>query len=121
MVVIKIKRCAKCRTPFVSRRTHAEHCDICKSNSENRKAYSENRERALKKLGLKCVKCGDKRIDVLQIDHINNNGYVERKRLTQNGIYTRVFFYPEDYQLLCANCNWLKRSEMKMGRHETTI
>ena len=52
----------------------------------------------------------------LQIDHINNNGFEEiNKRFHRN--YNAYYRYlieqikagSKDYQLLCANCNWIKR------------
>ena len=60
---------------------------------------------------LKCKKCGCDNIDVLEIDHINNNGNIERR----NGLNSKIWKslqknnYPEGYQVLCRNCNWLKR------------
>ena len=67
-------------------------------------------------LGNKCVRCGfdDKR--ALQIDHVFGDGYKERKELGRSSIITRKFLnriksMPERYQLLCANCNWIKKHE----------
>lgn len=59
-------------------------------------------------------------IRCLQIDHVNGGGVKEVKALS----YTvRLKMYLEDitgkYQLLCANCNWIKRSvcnENKKGK-----
>lgn len=71
---------------------------------------------ALEKLGGKCVSCGfsDKR--ALQIDHINGGGSKERKEIGFNGkFHIHVIREAElksgKYQLLCANCNWIKRVE----------
>lgn len=57
-------------------------------------------------------------IDALSIDHINNDEAEERKRLykknvgfSANTFYRRLINnnYPEGYQVLCMNCQWIKR------------
>lgn len=65
-------------------------------------------------LGNSCTSCGISDVRVLQIDHINGGGYSERKRVT--GITSRYKLVIESvqrgenkYQLLCANCNWIKK------------
>jgi len=49
----------------------------------------------------------------LQIDHRAGNGNAERRAVNNNApaIYRRVLREPHRYQLLCANCNWIKRAE----------
>lgn len=61
-----------------------------------------------------CVRCGITDIDVLCIDHINNNGNVQRAKdntgLGQNFYkWLKRNNYPEGYQVLCWNCNIKKR------------
>lgn len=77
------------------------------------------RLKAIEKLGGKCVRCGYSDIRALQIDHVNGGG-CEELRLRgydSHGYHKRVI---EDttgkYQLLCANCNWIKRYENKETR-----
>ena len=69
----------------------------------------------LGKLGGKCIKCGNNDYRVLQIDHINSDGYKERKTTGHNNSYYVVKAIlngeKKKYQLLCANCNWIKRWE----------
>ena len=95
------------------------------SIGENKRAYynalqnkklREIRNAALEGLGGKCVKCGfsDKR--ALQVDHIDGNGCKERREKKFNGYAYKAilesFLRGENrYQLLCANCNWIKRVE----------
>jgi hypothetical protein len=65
-------------------------------------------------LGNKCTKCpfSDKR--ALQIDHINGGGSQERKIYKSPvAFYHKVINKPSDYQLLCANCNMIKKHENK--------
>ena len=64
------------------------------------------RTRALEFLGGKCSRCGEKDWRVLQINHINNDGKMDRK---QHG---EAYFCKDivenqrkDVDLLCANCN----------------
>ena len=59
-------------------------------------------------LGNKCVQCGERDVRVLQIDHVNSDGALERK-LTRLQLYKKVEAEPHRYQLLCANDNWRKR------------
>lgn len=90
-------------------------------NTEARKKYIREylrkaRNAVIEALGAKCVRCGfnDKR--ALQIDHINGGGSKERKERKFakefNKHVLESFLRNENkYQLLCANCNWIKRSE----------
>lgn len=69
-------------------------------------------------LGGKCVKCGFKDVRALQIDHINGGGSQERKerdfKMNFHKHVLESFIRKENkYQLLCANCNWIKRFENK--------
>ncbi len=67
---------------------------------------------------LKCVRCGEERIVCLSIDHINGSGAEHRREI---GVKTsRRFYqwlrsnnYPEGYQTLCMNCQFVKRAENK--------
>ena len=70
----------------------------------------------LEALGGKCVKCGFFDSRALQIDHINGGGSKERKdrnyKRNFNKNVIQSFLKGENkYQLLCANCNWIKRFE----------
>lgn len=63
---------------------------------------------------LACVTCRETRVGCLCLDHINNDGYKRRK---ETGIIGGEFLYrhlkennyPEGYQTLCMNCNFLKK------------
>lgn len=61
----------------------------------------------------RCSCCGEPRIEFLTIDHPDNNGSEERKRLgRQAGItfyrWLRQQGYPPGYGVLCYNCNCAK-------------
>lgn len=82
-----------------------------------RRAYYESRDALLQLLGNKCVRCGFEDRRALQFDHINGGGAKERGG--RNGGYgakkLREWFKDPEIktklQILCANCNWIKRSE----------
>jgi hypothetical protein len=65
----------------------------------------------------KCVKCGFSNVHALQIDHLNGGGTKHRKELGRMGspfyIWLKYQGYPEGYQVLCANCQFIKAFEEK--------
>lgn len=81
-------------------------------------AYQQElRAKVIVFLGGKCQRCGFDDIRALQIDHINGLPYKER--LKSIYLYLDILENPkskEIYQLLCANCNWIKRAENKEDR-----
>ena len=80
----------------------------------NREKWRELKNKIFDKYGGKCVKCGIDDFRVLQIDHVNGGGRQEFKQYTTGyyQYYKRVLSDDTGkYQLLCANCNWIKRWE----------
>lgn len=75
------------------------------------------REQILDILGRRCVRCGyDTDVRALQIDHVNGGGSQERKKLVYGIPYYRrilesVQANSGEFQVLCANCNVIKRME----------
>ncbi len=65
----------------------------------------------LEKLGGKCAKCGLDDYRTLQIDHIDGCGSAEIKALGLDKMYRKILIDPSGYQILCANCNWIKAFE----------
>ena len=64
---------------------------------------------------IKCKICGFKEIHALSIDHINNNGaYMRKNKIHGLGRDFYVWIiknnYPDDLQVLCMNCQFIKRS-----------
>ncbi len=57
----------------------------------------------------KCNCCGEKDMQFLTIDHINNDGASHRKKYNLPGnsihFWLKKNNYPEGFQLLCFNCN----------------
>lgn len=72
--------------------------------------YKKRRLEAIEKYGSKCVCCGETEIRFLEIDHINNDGAVHRKKMGSSRIinWLRKRNYPKGFQLLCSNCNMAK-------------
>jgi len=82
---------------------------------KGRERNARIRNSLIELLGGVCVRCGfsDKR--ALQVDHVNGGG-VEEVRAGYKGnknsiLFDRILSGSKDYQLLCANCNWIKRFE----------
>lgn len=95
----------------------------------SRKYYTENkgkqieRQRMIRKkiiteifglLGDKCTICGFENKVALQIDHIHGKGYKHRK-ISGGGMnyYKQIKAKIEDYQMLCANCNFIEGVRLK--------
>lgn len=86
---------------------------IEKGESINTRKLAELRTKLLKTFGNKCSVCGFASSDCLQLDHIHGDGTKERKLLGHSRMYTYAINNPKNYQLLCANCNWIKRHKNK--------
>jgi len=91
-----------------------------KWRENNLSTYQKLRGEVLLLLGNKCSKCGIEDVRVLQIDHINGRGCQERKQYGGRGGNVTGRYYHhilevdgQGYQILCANCNWIKRYEQK--------
>ena len=89
-----------------------EHSD---ANRKSSRAYAKRlRNAVLAILGGKCVRCGFSDPRALQADHKDGGGNQERKLLGPHGVFRKILSmeHPEaEYQLLCANCNWIKKHE----------
>jgi hypothetical protein len=96
---------------------YAQHREIRKRN--NKEYYRKLRIATLELLDNKCCKCGFNDIRALQVDHINGGGSKEKKSITcvyWKYVINSILKEEGRYQLLCANCNWIKRVEEKEVR-----
>ena len=78
--------------------------------NEEKRAYTQRRrEEVITKYGGKCSCCGEKTIEFLAIDHTENNGAEERRRLKgSSGVYSKLWKSAKilpGYRVLCHNCN----------------
>ncbi len=100
-------------------------------NAKARKNYMDRKRDAdAKKIiydvlgGAKCVHCGyDKDIRALQLDHINGGGSKDRKSNRSTSKILRIHrdnldSLKDKYQVLCANCNFIKKYENKEDGRE---
>lgn len=73
-------------------------------------------------LGSSCVRCGFDDRRALQVDHIHGGGNEERR---QHGFsttyYRQMLSHLHDYQILCANCNWIKKHENRESRQRLDV
>ena len=76
----------------------------------SRQRYKDRKLEIYSLLGGRCVECHETDERVLQIDHRYSDGNKERG-LSRSKLYKKVENHTRRYQLLCANCNWRKRSK----------
>jgi hypothetical protein len=118
-----MRQCRICKTILTTNNTYRyivrQHriCKTCESKRDKDKKLRLKQE-TFAEYGGKCVCCGEKETVFLTIDHINNDGNIERKRALRRGkhlkgsnfyCYLKKRRYPKtNYQLLCWNCNAAK-------------
>lgn len=63
--------------------------------------------------GAHCA-CGESELDRLALDHVENNGHTDRAKTRRSGVKLYSFLktsgWPAGFQVLCHNCNILKRA-----------
>ena len=94
------------------KRYNKEHSKEINEKSRARSAFI--RKELLLLLGGKCVNCGFDNWQGLQIDHINGGGCQDIKSFKNTPAYQKairesVANNEGKYQILCANCNQIKR------------
>lgn len=112
------------------------HKRYMRQRKEESRRYHEKyllvKEEIIRLLGGKCANpynllphpdwCNDRAC--LQIDHINGDGYKERKLYPYKVIKVileKIKVGSKDYQLLCANCNWIKREKNKENNRKILL
>jgi len=109
------KNCYKKPTPLTKEEKRIRH------NLWIRTYKTKIRLSVIQKLGAVCINCDFSDARALQIDHIKGGGLKERRK---NGYLDRFKYYKmldnlpldelrQNYQILCANCNWIKRATNK--------
>jgi hypothetical protein len=77
-----------------------------------RKVRPQNKKIVFEHYGNKCECCGESEPLFLTIDHINNDGYADKKKgLTGPHLYAKIIKenFPSTFRLLCWNCNCGRR------------
>ena len=62
--------------------------------------------------GWECSCCGERVVKFLSVDHVNNDGHLDRKAGRSGAsMYRKIIKegLPETYQILCMNCNFGKK------------
>lgn len=83
-----------------------------KRREATRRYNQKKRAELISVLGGKCVKCGFDDVRALQVDHINGGGSKDNANtsgMKNKVMLDRIKSGDKSYQLLCANCNWIKR------------
>lgn len=94
-----------------------KNANLCRQISNT--SYHKNRIKVLSHYSpdLCCVLCGfNKHVSALSIDHIDGNGNKMRKAIKG---HQRIYYwlknngFPKGFQVLCMNCQFIKRYENK--------
>lgn len=97
--------------------------DMARKAQRDREKHRQLRDVLFERLGThECVECGfaDKR--ALHFDHLNGGGRQHRKSLPSGSAYYRALVNMDPaafrmaFQVLCANCNAIKREEREEWR-----
>jgi len=85
------------------------YCAPCHT-AASKASRDARRLKAIEHLGARCVACGyDADIRALQIDHIDGGGRKEYLSTGSHKMLKAILAGAEGYQVLCANCNVIKR------------
>ena len=83
------------------------------------------RRELLEMMGMECVACGYSDYRALQIDHVYGGGRADRKnkgmRSFLKHVMDKIKNGSDEYQILCANCNSIKRVEHKQAPYKKDI
>lgn len=97
--------------------TNTTHQNIKTPNAKNQQQraktlqkyrYLRIKQEVINKYGGKCNNCNINDLDVLTIDHLNNNGHQHRKEINNIYRWLKNNSYPDGYTTLCFNCNCSK-------------
>lgn len=82
-----------------------------------KRLHYQYRGQLIDEMGAKCVQCGYDKKPALQFDHVHGDGARDPKSRSpfSRGVYQhmRASWLAGRIQLLCANCNWVKRAALQ--------
>jgi 5-methylcytosine-specific restriction endonuclease McrA len=85
-------------------------CRECQA-ARKREQYAELRAQVVTEYGGACAVCGDDRLMALDLEHINNDGRVDRAGGVPNAAWLRRLLNGpkrDDLQVLCGSCHNIK-------------
>jgi len=108
--------CGKCSNPALLGKSL---CELHRQQDRkiNKRFRVNQKQRVIAGYGGKCQcegGCDESRFEFLTIDHVNNDGAEHRRNLGSGAIGPMLYKYiidnnfPEEYRLLCWNCNCAK-------------
>lgn len=126
-------RCTECGNTLDRQGSLCQTClavvNAADKKEANKRYRDKLRDTVFEHYGKVCACCGEHRYTMLHIDHINNNGNEHRstisngKRRSASGSETYRWIikngFPNDLQVLCANCNDSKRRNGGVCEHLT--
>lgn len=86
--------------------------------ASNQKWAAKAKEEVFAYYGGKCICCGESNLGFLTLDHVNGGGTAHRKAYSSHGrLYANVrkLGFPNDFQILCMNCNWGRHRQGRNG------
>ena len=100
---------AEGRCPTCGVYTSNNTCDSCLLK---KRLYKQTaRWVCIQAYGGACACCGERRLEFLQIDHVDTPGHIERADAKAKGLPVHLYVrlkklgYPSGFRVLCANCN----------------
>ncbi len=100
---------------------------VCRNcyNQRTRENWKKIKTQIFDHYGWECKCCGEKIKEFLSLDHINNDGYLDKhpggSKKSGKELYLLVIRqgFPDKYQTLCMNCNWGKKLGNGKCPHES--
>jgi hypothetical protein len=94
-------------------RANKNTCAPCSDKQviSNGVARANNRARVFEAYGgAACRCCGEREAEFLTIDHVRGDGWEHRKTVPTSMLLSWLIRegFPEDFQVLCMNCNFAK-------------
>jgi hypothetical protein len=84
-------------------------------------SYKVRRLQAIRNLGNSCIVCGERCILVLEIDHKEGDGKIDRGKQYQILTLLSQGIELERFQLLCANCHTIKTKLERSFKKKITL
>ena len=115
------KYCPKCDTTkpvseFFKNKARSDglsgYCKVCMTEINGDRQQKQRAALILALGGPVCVRCEFDDVRALTIDHIHGGGsHHRREAVSMWAVYKHAFAHLDEYQVLCWNCNYIKRVE----------